>query len=181
MTAEAAEALTSSSDETVADRLAALFDAHHRRLYGLARRLSASPDDARDAVQETFLRAARAPASVPIRAEAQEAWLVRVLVNVCRDRWRKAGTRQRLDAANAAPADESPSPEGAIIARAEIWRALMALPPRRRAVVVLHELEGATVQEIARLLGLAAVTVRWHLARGRRELARTIRGEQQGR
>lgn len=177
-TAEAADALTISSDATATDRLAALFDAHHRRLYSLARRLSENPDDARDAVQETFLRAARAASSLPQGAGAEEGWLIRVLVNVCRDRWRKAGTRQRLDAVHAMPIETAPSPERAIIARAEVWRALMALPPRRRAIVVMHELEGASVYDIARLLGLAAVTVRWHLARGRRDLAHRIRGEQ---
>jgi len=46
-------------------RLGALFDAHHQRLFKLARRLSRNPDDARDIVQETFLRAARSPAAIP--------------------------------------------------------------------------------------------------------------------
>src|SRR5713226_3263903 len=45
------------------ERLGVLFDAHHGRLYRLARRLSPTVDDAKDLVQETFLRAARAPAS----------------------------------------------------------------------------------------------------------------------
>jgi len=58
-----------------------------------------------------------------------------------------------------------------------VQRALERLAPRRRAVVVLHDLEDASVGEIARLLGVTAVTVRWHLSRGRRELASVI-GEQ---
>ncbi len=45
-------------------RVGALFDAHHQRLFKLARRLSRNSDDARDLVQETFLRAARSPASI---------------------------------------------------------------------------------------------------------------------
>ena len=54
--------------EDVSTRLNALFDAHHQRLYRLARRLSGCSEDARDLVQETFLRAARSPHSVPAGA-----------------------------------------------------------------------------------------------------------------
>jgi DNA-directed RNA polymerase specialized sigma24 family protein len=41
---------------------------------------------------------------------------------------------------------------------------------------VLYEIEGATIPAIARLLGVAAVTVRWHLSIGRRELAAAVDG-----
>src|SRR5262245_31061847 len=83
--------------EDPAVRLAALFDAHHERLYRLARRLSGHADDARDLVQETFLRAAKSPESVPVGAASEEAWLVRVLINICRDGWRKRAVRTRFD------------------------------------------------------------------------------------
>ncbi len=76
---------------------ASLFDTHHERLYRLARRLSRNADDARDLVQETFLRAARSAGSVPSGAAHEEAWLVRVLINICRDRWRQTANRARLD------------------------------------------------------------------------------------
>jgi len=56
-------------------RLAALFDEHHHRLYRLARRMSANGDDARDLVQETFLRVLRSPSSVPSSRSGEEAWL----------------------------------------------------------------------------------------------------------
>jgi DNA-directed RNA polymerase specialized sigma24 family protein len=39
----------------------------------------------------------------------------------------------------------------------------------------MHELEGLDVKEVAVLLGISAVTVRWHLSRGRRELARILK------
>ncbi len=78
------------------ERLASLFDAHYARLYRLARRLAPTTDDALDLVQETFLRATRFPNSIPAGAAGEEAWLVRVLVNIRRDQWRKASTRDRL-------------------------------------------------------------------------------------
>lgn len=40
--------------------------------------------------------------------------------------------------------------------------------------MILYELEGVPIAEIARVLGVSAVTVRWHLSLGRRELARII-------
>ena len=66
--------------------------------------------------------------------------------------------------------------EAVLIARTTVWQALETLGPRRRAVIVLYELEGAAIPAIAKLLGVAPVTVRWHLSRGRRQLARAIRG-----
>jgi RNA polymerase sigma-70 factor (ECF subfamily) len=177
MTGEAVVAAAGST-ETDSDRLGALFDAHHQRLYRLARRLSRNADDARDLVQETFLRAARSPSSVPRDAPSDEAWLVRVLVNLCRDRWRQAQTRRRLDTSTApSSAAAAIDPESAAVARSVVWRALAMLDPRRRAVIVMHELDGEPIDAIARLLGVTAVTVRWHLSRGRRQLAAIIRGE----
>jgi len=161
-----------------AERLGLLFDTHYQRLYRLARRLSGQPDEARDLVQETFLRAARAPSKVPDGASSEEAWLVRVLINICRDRWRHNAVRARTAPLQIADASllTSSNQESALVARTIVWRALDTLPPRRRAVVILYELEGTTIPAIAELLGVAPVTVRWHLARGRRELTAAIKG-----
>jgi len=152
-------------------RMESLFDMHHERLYRLARRLSPNSDEAKDLVQETYLRAAQKLRAVPSGAPDEEAWLVRVLVNICRDRWRRDAVRRR---------DQPPSPlaapsgEAALIAKSTIWRALESLSPRRRAVLVMCELEGVPVPAVARTLGLTLVTVRWHLSKGRRELAAVI-------
>jgi len=169
-----ATVLPADAPANPAERLSALFDTHYARLYRLARRLAPDADAARDLVQDTFLRAARAPASVPHGASSEEAWLVRVLINIRRDEWRRAAVRARhapfVPAARAASDQEA-----AVVARATIWRALDALPPRRRAVVVLHELEELAIPAIASLLGISAITVRWHLSAGRRDLARILR------
>lgn len=79
------------------ERVASLFDTHYDRLYRLARRLAPSADDALDLVQETFLRAARSPKSIPVGARNEEAWLVRVLINIRRDQWRWTSVRDRHD------------------------------------------------------------------------------------
>ena len=157
-----------------ARRLEELFERHYQRLYRLARRLSPTQDDARDLVQETYLRAAQKPTPVPAGLSSEEAWLVRVLINLCRDRWRQQAVRHRVPAsAYTAPA-AIPSGEAALIARTTIWRALQSLPPRRRAILIMCELEGLSIPSVAHALGVSAVTVRWHLSRGRRELAQVI-------
>ena len=157
-----------------AERLSALVDLHYERLYRLARRLAPGGDEARDLVQETFLKAARSAASVPLDAAAAEAWLVRVLVNSRRDAWRRAEVRSRYGENARRSPHISGDQEAALVARATVWRALDTLAPRRRAVVVLHELEELPIASIASLLGISAITVRWHLSVGRRELARFL-------
>jgi RNA polymerase sigma factor (sigma-70 family) len=170
-----AGALPVAVSEAPADRLAALFDAHYDRLYRLARRLAPTADEALDLVQETFLKIARAPASVPHGFADEEAWLVRVLVNVRRDQWRKDAVRHRHLEETRRSTITNADTETVLVAHAAVWSALDGLPPRRRAIVILHELEGLTVNAVAALLGISAVTVRWHLSRGRRELARILK------
>jgi len=160
--------------EDVVARVGALFDLHHQRLFRLARRLSRNADDARDLVQETFLRAARSPRSIPEGAANEEAWLVRVLVNICRDRWRQAAVRTRARVNGSLAPEPAFDPEPHLIAKSLVHHALDALPPRRRAILVLYELEGAAIPAIAKLVGVAPVTVRWHLSMGRREMARAL-------
>ena len=170
----AADALPAMSAEH-ADRLSTLFDAHADRLYRLARRLVPSGDDALDLVQDTFLKVARSLDAVPGGLKAEEAWLVRVLVNVRRDQWRKEAVRKRYARDLSDTAVPHDDPERAFLIRTTVWKALDDLPPRRRAVVVMSEIEGLSIASIASLLGITVITVRWHLSRGRRELARRLR------
>ncbi len=156
------------------DWLGDLFTAHADRLYRLARRLSPGADEAFDLVQETFLRVAKSPAR-PVSG-AEEGWLVRILVNIRRDQWRQAAVRRR-DAPYLRSA-VSVDPRREYLLRLAVWQALDALAPRRRAVLVMHELEGLSAGAIGSLLGITAITVRWHLARARRELAQRIRSDE---
>ena len=156
-------------EETVTDelshRLGRLFDAHHRRLFGLACRMTGDREDARDLVQETFVRAAGSR-TIP---ENAEAWLVQVLVHLCRDRRRRQRVRERHAAALATSREVAASPDP------YLWRAVEALPPRQRAAIVLHEVEGHAVVHVAALLGVSPVTVRWHLLAARRRLREELR------
>lgn len=165
---------TMPAETDAGDLIGALFDRHHQRLYRLARRMAPDREEARDLVQEVFLRAARRPRSIPAGTDAGEAWLVTVMVNLCRDRQRRRVVRDRARHSLPAAAIEPSDPESAAVARVTVKKALRRLTPKRRAVIVLHELEGEPVARVAGLLGMARVTVRWHLSVGRRELAKVL-------
>ena len=161
-----------------AERLAVLFDVHYDRLYCLARRLTSSADDAQDLVQETFLKAARFPSSIPVGVRDEEAWLVRVMINTRRDQWRKTSTRNRHDRSAISANRREPDDRGveeSLIARNTVWQALDTLSPRRRAIMVMHELEGLPIPTIASLLGVSAITVRWHLSMAKHDLIHTLK------
>jgi RNA polymerase sigma-70 factor (ECF subfamily) len=143
--------------------------------------MSPNTEDAKDLLQDTFVRVIGARSNVPEGRSNEEAWLVRIMVNICRTRWRQTETRRRLDALHLQPT-RAPHPESALVARSTVSRALSILAPRRRAVMVMCELEGMTFASIAGQLGISSVTVRWHLSRGRRELLRFlshVEGERQ--
>lgn len=160
-----------------AERLAELFDAQQGRLYALALRMSRDADEAHDLVQETFLRAARRPRSIPTADRAAEAWLTQVLVNLCRDRWRRLKVRREAGPAPHWSADAPHDPEQVEAARRAVRDALATLAPRTRAIVVMHEIEGRSRSDIAELLGMREVTVRWYLSTGRNKLRRLLSPE----
>ena len=164
-----------ASHDVRRERLAELFDAHEDRLYRLARRLAGSADEANDLVQDTFVRAASSLTSVPAGFAKEEAWLVRVLINIQRDAWRRKAVRKRAAPMLRADATEYPATiESALAAKRAVWTALGRLHPRRRAIVIMHELEGMDLAAIASLLGVTLMTVRWHLSMGRRDLREAL-------
>lgn len=170
--------LERAPEEDTTDRLGRLFEAHRDRLFRLACRLCRDREEARDLVQEAFVRAARSARSLPSNPSGEEAWLVRTLVNLCRDRYRWVAVREReweglAYTARISSATPSNPADSALLRRA-VRAALDRLPPRRRAVAVLCEMEGMEVREVAHLLGLAEVTVRWHRMQARRQLAKEL-------
>ena len=156
---------------TVEPRLEELFEEHQHRLFRLALRLSRNREDAKDLVQETFVRAARHERSLPSGARA-EGWLVRTMINLARDEWRRRAVRNKHAVARAQ--EDSSDPEAVALARISVRSALQTLSPKLRAVVALVDLEALSSREAAILLGLRPSTVRWYRARALRELERLL-------
>jgi RNA polymerase sigma-70 factor (ECF subfamily) len=164
----------SAERNSAVDRLGPIFDRLHGRLYTLALRLTSDPAEADDLVQEAFLKVARSPERLPTGERSEEAWLVRVLVNLSRDRFRRSAVRRRYARENPGETAEPPRQGSSVVARLTVGSAMRRLEPRRRAIVILRYLEDLEPREIAELLGLPGATVRWHLARARRELAQQL-------
>lgn len=128
---------------------------------------------ARDAAQDSFLKAYRAMGS--LRAgDTERAWLMRIAVNTCRDVqrsgwWRMVDRRVTPeDLPETGREDERPS--------AELICEVMNLSPKYRQVVVLHYYQGMKLKEIARVLDLPEPTVRSRLMRAKAKLHDRLEG-----
>lgn len=152
----------------------AIVDRYERRIYAIAMRICREPEDARDVTQDVFLTALRALAA--FRGESQlSTWFHRVAANSALDLVRKRSRRRASSVEDLLeqPADE-PGPEAEAIGAArarEVHRALGALAPDQRAVVVLHDLQGLDYAECAAALDVPLGTVKSRLHRARVELA----------
>jgi RNA polymerase sigma-70 factor (ECF subfamily) len=169
MAITAGEATDTRDDDA---RLAELYDRFSPRLYRFALRVSREDAEAKDLVHDAYLRAARDLSRVPDGEEALP-WLMRVVVNLVRDRHRRNLVRQAFARLTRRAWHD---PRAALDAGATVRAALAALPPRQRAVVALHHLDDEPVAAIAATLQLSQATVRWHLAAARKRLAALLKG-----
>lgn len=146
---------------------AELFRRHHRQLYRLARLTSLSREDADDVVQDAMLSAHRSASSFRHDA-AVGTWLHRIVLNACLDSLRRSHARPTVEFQDVHPvADRTSQVDTAIV----VQRALLRLPIHQRAAVVAVDMQGYSVAETARLLGVPEGTVKSRCARGRTRLA----------
>jgi RNA polymerase sigma-70 factor, ECF subfamily len=128
------------------------------RLYTVAYRLLGNRADAEDAVQRALLKAFEARESYAPRW-ALSTWLYRVLTNVCIDELRR---RRRV------PPEPLPSGRaGTRVERADLARALAAVPREARVLLALHYVNGLSYRELAAIRGISVNTVKSQLARGK--------------
>lgn len=130
-------------------------------------------EQAKDAVQETFLKAYKAMES--FRGECSEkTWLLRIAMNTCRDMRRSAWFRftdKRITPEQLPEAAQQPAEKDR-----ELVMAVMSLPPKFKEVILLYYYQGMNSVEIARTLGLAQSTVSNRLKRARQRLRAVLEG-----
>ena len=164
-----------------------IVQAHERRLYRLCLSMLGHPGEAEEAVQETFLKLFRKASTFSPRGQLFTL-LYRMASNHCLNVLRRRKIAQFLpwptdagstdEAPALDPVDPHPDPHRQLGDRAaweETSKALAALPPAQRAVVVLVKLEGLSYREAAETLEVSVGAVESRLFRAMRTLA-AVRG-----
>lgn len=151
------------SDE---DAFRVLFRRFTPRLFALARRLLAGDEaDADDVVQEAWVRAAGRLGEFGWRSSLS-TWLSGFVINCARERLR----RRRPDAADPETLEALPGPVGIAGLALDLDAAIARLPDGYRTVLVLHDVEGYTHDEIGATLGMPTGTSKARLSRARARL-----------
>ena len=149
-----------------------IFSRHVKTVYRLCYSYLASPQDAEDATQATFMKLIDAPRSFE-DVEHEKAWLLTVAANHCKDVLKSAARTRRAE-----------MPPDVVDMRAsaetsDVLQAVFALPPQFKDCVYLHYYEGYKTDEIAAMTGAPPSTVRNRLRDARAmlkaELERTRR------
>lgn len=177
LTDTAAVALARDGDS---DAFRGLVERHSRAVYRLAHRMTGSPQDAEDVVQETFLKAYRQLGRFESRANFG-TWLHRIAVNCSIDLIR--GRKHQETGHDAADLDlldvgrdddrDDPSPERLMLSaevQERVTRAMQGLTAMERAAFVLRHFEGQSIDEISRSLGLKANAAKHSIFRAVRKM-----------
>jgi RNA polymerase sigma-70 factor (ECF subfamily) len=152
-----------------------LMGAHEDRVFAICLRTLGDREMALDAVQETFITVFRKVAQFEGKS-AFSTWIYRVAVNTCYDVARRAKRRRaeplpdHTDPADTAAGDAFAAAE----LRPDIARAVADLPEEFRAAVILSDLEGLPLQDVADIIEVPVGTVKSRVFRGRRLLAEAL-------
>jgi RNA polymerase sigma-70 factor, ECF subfamily len=149
------------------ERFRRLIEPVHDRALTFARGLSRSRADGDDLFQEALVRALDKLDGLRDDA-AFRPWLYRVIISVHRNQARRAFWRRLLPLGDHARAETAtPAPDDELGGAERARLALASLPAAQREAIVLFELEGWQVDEIARLQGASASAIKSRLSRGR--------------
>jgi len=154
------------------EELLTLLGPFHDQARASARRLCRCPQDGDDLFHETLLRAGKGLGGLRER-ERFRAWFYAVLLSVHRERARRSLWRRFLRLDDLLPEEEPPDERGVDddhLAARRAAGALAGLPAVMREAIVLYEVDGFSVEEIASMQGVSTSAVKSRLARGRTRL-----------
>jgi RNA polymerase sigma-70 factor (ECF subfamily) len=159
------------------EALAELYRRHKHEALRFIRHAVRNTQDADDILQEVFVEVSRSLRRFEGRA-AFSTWLHRICVRTAvrhmKRRYRQVGEQESEPSPSHEPADSSPGPDDVAATRDRALRIralLEQLAPKKRMVLVLHDLEGVSPKDISALVGAPVLTVRTRLFYARKELA----------
>jgi RNA polymerase sigma-70 factor, ECF subfamily len=154
---------------------------HQRMVHSLTYRMTGSLDDAEDLAQEAFIRAYAQIGSYRGAAKFS-TWLYRIAVNVCLN-WRQREARRtelNTDWARTNELQSTHTGGNGEASSARVQEALMKLPAKQRAAIVLTTYDGLNHSEAAKALGCSETTVSWRVFSARRKLKRWLEPREDG-
>jgi len=145
-----------------------LYDRYAPRVYAVVRRIAGDDDLAQDYAQEAWIRAIRALPT--FRGDARfSTWLHRIAVNAALQALRKAETRRKREGPAPAEVPIAPKHRDTLLQK-RLEGALDQLPEGMRRVLILHDVEGYTHEEIGDVLGVTAGTSKSQLFKARAKM-----------
>jgi RNA polymerase sigma-70 factor, ECF subfamily len=168
-----------------------LVSRYQRKVYTIALSMVKSPDDAMDIAQESFIKIHRYLGNFQ-GSSSFYTWLYRIVVNLCIDHMRRSGKwvstefderfidrEQDEKEAGVLSTDLGNNPSKALGRKElaeQIRRAIDALPPYHRAVIVMREIEGMSYAEMAKAMRVSKGTIMSRLHHARHKLQRALEG-----
>jgi RNA polymerase sigma-70 factor (ECF subfamily) len=150
-----------------------LYERHASRVFAVTRRLINDDALAEDCAQETWMRALRALETFR-GGSAFSTWLHRIAINTALAVRRTARKRSEREA-SLEDSYLSVVPDHSALLRVRLEHALRTLPDRMRQILVLHDIEGFTHQQIGEMLGIEAGTSKSQLFRARAKMREKLR------
>ena len=151
------------------EELSQIYHRHVKTVYRVCFMYMKNSHDTEDMVQNTFLRLMKDGTRFESE-EHEKAWLIRTATNLCKDHFRHWWSRRvDIDAARDAAADDA--------AIDETLESVLRLPSKYKTVIYMYYYEGYSTEEIARILGKKASTVRSLLHEGRKRLRIEMEGD----
>lgn len=159
---------------------AVIVDRYKRQIYSITYSMTHNHADADDLSQDTFVKAYENLRKFRLGTSFR-SWLCRIAVNSCIDylRHRKRFPEDNLDAQAEMLPDANPDPQDNLESTElmdNITTAVNSLPKSQRTVVVLREMQGLGLKEIAEILKCSESTVRWRLHYARKKLQKKLQG-----
>lgn len=154
----------------------ALYERYSPRVYAVVRRIAGDDDLAQDYAQEAWIRAIRALPT--FRGDSRfSTWLHRIAVNSALQALRKADTRvKRRQPMPEADTLAAPHVGGDSLLKRRLEGAMSELPEGMRQVLILHDIEGYTHDEIGNMLGVTPGTSKSQLFKARVKMRAQLQG-----